>query len=420
VRPISSRRPQKVYPWLTPKVFPNPSEPVKRVAEFFDHYADWFAYVDEVVVTFATGNGDHILNYRGRRHWDDTFDWARYNCFGGPENNAHDHNLGWLTRVREGGERSDNPYMAGPMVIVSEAEMCYRDLAQIYTALRGEAASRGIRLKVVEYLEPGPEFCRSEWKTVRHPEAARGSADAGGNIATGLIDVCSTLNEDNRAYAAYPDGLAEGTPTAEFIAGQTAAFLRDFELDGVFLGNQFGLLGLWDPRNAPPATAERRAGVTRFFGQMRESLGEKLIYWQDSFWPPEVEDRAWAMDASNYALLDGILCSNFAVLVERTNVRPNIEGKLAISATNGGRPEVLFSVDFVDPWYWYRTYLDDRRYFTFQHEVYREIGPRCDGVSFFANDTFGQFVMPQPLGETLTVVAEANGWTKGVSEQDTR
>lgn len=405
-----SSRPQKVYPWLTPKIFRDPAEPDKRVAEFFDHYAEWFSRADEVVLNFASGNGDHILNYRGPEHRDDTFDWARYNCYAGAETSAQDHNLNWLTRVREGGERSANPYMAGPMFVVNEATLSYRDLAGIYQSLRRAAESRGIRLKLLEYLEPGPEFCRSEWKTVRHPEAASGTADAGGNIATGLIDVCSQLRRDDRRYAAFPDGIPESTPTADFIAAQTAAFVQDFGLDGVFLGNQFGLLGLWDPANAPRPTPERRQGISYFFSRMRQSLGDRLIYWQDSFWPAEVEYRAWAMDEANYALLDGILCSNFAVLVERPNVRPNLESKLAISRRGGGTPEILFSVDFVDPWYWYRTYLDDRRYVEFQHEVYREIGPRCDGVSFFANDTFGHFVMARPLGETLAVVAEANGW----------
>jgi hypothetical protein len=34
--------------------------------------------------------------------------------------------------------------------------------------------------------------------------------------------------------------------------------------------------------------------------------------------------------------------------------------------------------------------------FQFQHEMYRKYGTRCHGVSFFANDTFGEFVMEGP------------------------
>ncbi|MDQ7992870.1 MAG: hypothetical protein AAGC63_15430, partial [Propionicimonas sp.] len=118
------------------------------------------------------------------------------------------------------------------------------------------------------------------------------------------------------------------------------------------------------------------------------------------------------MEPGNYALLDGIVCATFAVLAERLNVRPNLAGKLEIARRNGGSPEIVFSTDFVDPWYWYRIHLDDRRHFLFQHEVYRELGAECDGVMFFANDTFGHFVPPEPLAQTLAVVAEANGWAR--------
>ncbi|MDQ7992026.1 MAG: hypothetical protein REI45_05010, partial [Propionicimonas sp.] len=292
----SPSRIRKVYPWVTPKIFADPSDVPARTAQFFDHYAEWFGLADEVVLTVATGNGDHVLNYRGADHPEDTFDWARYNCYAGAENDPLRHNLNWLTRVREGGERSFNPYMAGPTFVVNEHRLDYRDLGRIYRAFREEADRRGIALTLLEYLEPGPEFCASEWKTLRHPEAAPGSADAGGTVASGLIDVCTTLAADDRAYAAYPDGIAEGTSTAEFIARQTAAFVTDFGLDGIQLGNQFGLLGLWDPRSAPPPSAERRAGVTRFFTLMRAQLGSRRIYWQDSFWPAAVEDEAWGME----------------------------------------------------------------------------------------------------------------------------
>jgi hypothetical protein len=70
----------------------------------------------------------------------------------------------------------------------------------------------------------------------------------------------------------------------------------------------------------------------------------------------------------------------------------------------------LFSFDFVDSWYAYRVYLDLHPMFQFQHEVYPKYGPRCDGASFFANDTFGQFVMKGPLEETFKVVAQTHGW----------
>jgi hypothetical protein len=400
---------------LTPKVFPNFDDPSPRVREFFDHYRPLFRLADRVVIAFAAGNGDHILNYPGREGWSATFDWARYNCFvpGGDAARMR-HNYDWLIRAREGGEHSYNPFMAGPMFIVSEQVMNYEVLKRIYDAFRIEAQVRGIDLQILEYLEPGPEFCACEWKTVRHPEGAQGNADAGGHVVQGVIDVTSHLKADAQPYAAYPKGIPGGTNTGEFVINQIDAYTRDFELDGVFLGNQFGLIGFWHPDNAPPATPARRDGIKRFFHDLRRKLGQRTIYWMDTYWPADMEIEKWSMSEENYAQLDAVMMSNFAVIVERTQVVPNLESRLRIAQKFGGRPDTMFSFDFVDPWYWYRTYLDDRKNFLFQHDVFRKHGHRTQGMWFFANDTFGHWVMPGPLGETSRVIAEALG--KAVEE----
>jgi hypothetical protein len=185
------------------------------------------------------------------------------------------------------------------------------------------------------------------------------------------------------------------------------------ELDGVFLGNQFGLIGFWDPKNAPELSPARRDGIARFFHGLRQAMGERLVYWMDSYWPAEVEMAAWGMEPKNYAMLDAVMCCNFAVLVKPDQIVPNLESKLRLRE-QFGKPDVLFSLDFVDPWYWYRVYHDEglRDVFALQHEIYRGHGARCQGASFFANDTFGHWVLPQPLNQTLAVVAEAHGWKR--------
>ncbi|MDF2709959.1 MAG: hypothetical protein K0R62_5611 [Nonomuraea muscovyensis] len=230
--------------------------------------------------------------------------------------------------------------------------MDYERLAGCYAAVRAEARRRGLRVSLLEYLEPGPEFCRSEWKTVRHPEVAASVADAGGHLVPGVIDVTAPLAADTRRYAAYPGGIPAGLPAGDFVAAQPA----DFGLDGVLLGNQFGLIGFWHPDNAPPLTPGRSAGIERFFLRLREAMGERLVYWMDTHWRAEVERSAWGMTDTAYATLDAILVSTFAVPVERTEIVPNLLSKAAL-----GGPRPLLGLDFVDPWYWYRTYLDDRR-----------------------------------------------------------
>ncbi|WP_426225766.1 hypothetical protein [Pseudarthrobacter sp. DSP2-3-2b1] len=401
-----AREPLEACLWLTPKVFDDLTSPRSGVTAFFDHHRDWLSG-REVTLVFCAGNGDHILNYAGLNSWEETFDWARYNCYasdpGGPDAIARSHNLDWLTRVREGGERSFNPYSAGPMMILSEQKLDYTLLAGIYAAIRAEAASRGISVRLLEYLEPGPEFCRSEWKTGRHPEVSAAAADAGGHMISGVIDVTLPLHEDPAAYAAYPEGITSGLPAGDFVAAQSAAFVADFGLDGVMLGNQFGLVGFWHPDNAPELTPERAAGIDRFFARMRAELGTKQLYWMDTYWSVEVEKAAWGMSDAAYAALDAIMVSTFAVLVERTEIIPNLHSKSALGGPSGG-PRILMGVDFVDPWYWYRTHLDDRRTYLYQREVISKEGNCIDGISFFANDTFGHFVPHGPLSETLAAV----------------
>ncbi|MFI7448730.1 hypothetical protein ACIBQX_14635 [Nonomuraea sp. NPDC049714] len=402
--------------WITPKIFDDLREPAPGVAAFFDHHADWLAD-RPVTLVFCAGNGDHILNYRGLAGRRERFDWARYNCFalgpGGPAAMTRAHNLDWLTRVRDGGERSANPYSAGPMFALSEQPMDYDVLAGIYAAVRAEAERRGLRVNLLEYLEPGPEFCRSEWKTSLHPEVAASAADAGGHLVPGVIDVTALLSADSRTYAAYPGGIPSGLLAGDFVAAQTAAFTRDFGLDGVMLGNQFGLIGFWHPDNAPPLTPGRTAGIERFFLRLREAMGERQVYWMDTYWRADVERSAWGMTDAAYRSLDAILVSTFAVLVERTEIVPNLLSKAAL---NGPRP--LLGLDFVDPWYWYRTYLDDRRTYLYQREVLAAHATSVAGVSFFANDTFGHFVPEAELKSTLDVAVRASLIDKGGRRRD--
>ena len=405
-------KPVQVFiPWITPKIFPDFSNPTPRVAEFFDHYSGYIDLAETLVVNFAAGNGDQVLCYGGMDHWDEGFDWARYNWYqvGQKQALVMKHNLDWLTRVRDGGLRSSNPYSGGPNLIMSEQKLNYRLLAGIYQAFRDEAKRRGINLRLLEYVEPGPEFCQSVWKDHRHPECYNGVNNPTSRPHE-IIDVTGVLNADRFAYAAFPAGIPAGMNTGAFVAAQSAAYVRDFGLDGILLGNQFGLKGFWHPDNAPEPTPERREGVREFFKGLRRAMGEKLIFWMDTYWPAEVEMKSWAMVEENYRQLDGVLCSNFAVIVERTQMVPNFESKLRIrSGDAGSKPDVIFTLDFVDPWYWYRTYLDHQKNFVFQQQIYQKHGKRLQGISFFANDTFGHFVFPAPLNETLRAVRAAHG-----------
>ena len=110
-----------VCPWVTPKVFASFEDPAPTVKAFVDHYAGLFENFDKIVLNFCTGNGDHILNYRGRSSLHENFDWARYNAYGTNDTAGRlAHNGEWLRRCVEGGETSYNPFLSGPAFILSE------------------------------------------------------------------------------------------------------------------------------------------------------------------------------------------------------------------------------------------------------------------------------------------------------------
>lgn len=394
--------------WLTPKIFDDLTQPADTVRKFFDHHREWLETFPAVVVNFCTGSGDHILNYSGDGATDETFDWGRYSCYVGDYTERRQYNQDWLHRVRDGAENSFNPYMTGPSLILNDEPMSYRKLEGIYAAFRSEAHRRGLDFKLLEYLDPGPEFCYADWKT-RHAEASAAPIDFPGAVVhQGPIDVLNTLHADDRRYALCPSGIAEGMNVGDFVIGQVDRFTHDMGLDGVYLGNQFALPGFWEPDKAPTPTPQRRAGIAAFFKKFRESMGNRLVYWMDTYWPVEVEIEKWSMSLENYAQLDAVMISNFAVIVERNQIPANIESRLRATKQLGGRPANLFSFDFVDPWYWYRIFNDDKRIYQLQRDLYRRFGSDCHGVSFFANDTYGHYVPESYLAETLKVIRDTH------------
>lgn len=381
-------------PWVTPKIFADITDPMPGVKAFFDHYKDYISAAEMTVLNFCTGNGDHILMYRGLDYMSDTFDWARYNRYPCDEGMTHyTHNLKWVQEAYEKSENLRGVRRQGPSFMTHDQIMDYATLKNIYTCFQEEAASRNLNFKLLEYLEPGPEFCKSVWKVDLHPE---------GTLER-VIDVCSTLDGDLHHYSAFPNGIPSGVNTGAFVIGQTGDYVDDFGLDGVFLGNQFALCGLWNPKDAPTVTAERVDGIKSFFRGLRERVGHKLIYWMDTYWPVEHEIKHWGMSEENYAQLDAVMVSNFAV-IKSDQIVPNLLSKYEVSQKFGGRPALLYSFDFVDPWYIYRTYIDLPDRYSLQRELFTKWGHYSDGITFFANDTFGFFVFEEPLRETYQII----------------
>jgi hypothetical protein len=108
--------------------------------------------------------------------------------------------------------------------------MTYRFLKTVVTILKeeGKKAFPEATIRVGETFDIGPEFALSDFKYNRHTEIC---TQTSGVDKLGFIDVTSVLKCDDRPYAAYPDGIPDGTLFSSFFGKQAQCFLSDMEFD---------------------------------------------------------------------------------------------------------------------------------------------------------------------------------------------
>jgi hypothetical protein len=91
-------------------------------------------------------------------------------------------------------------------------------------------------IKIGETFDIGPEFAKSDFKYKRHREICTGSI----LDKHGFVDATALLSGDTRSYAAYPNGIPDGTPFGTFLGKQCNVFLRDIGFDYLWLSNGLG------------------------------------------------------------------------------------------------------------------------------------------------------------------------------------
>lgn len=198
----------------------------------FDQWRPLIQNRDTVSVMLWTADGSEILDYN--RNLDDTFDWC---CFLGTAN-------GPLLREDQG--RDTSLHHCKQWYIEQPPVMTYRILKTIVQTLKeeGRRACPGAVIRVGETFDIGPEFSVSDFKYRRHTEISSGTKLDG----CGFVDATALLHADERAYAAYPNGIPEGTPFATFLGKQAHVFLQDMGFDYLWLSNGLGFSAEpWDP-----------------------------------------------------------------------------------------------------------------------------------------------------------------------------
>lgn len=199
-------------------------EGIQRVCK--ELFAQWLPLTrdaKQISVLLWSADGSEILDYAGKL--DDEFEWAKY--IGGANSpvapNSGPESLSLHERPYY---YTDNPPV-----------MTYALLKQIIEALRSAGTTiTGKPIRIGATFDPGPEFAKSSFKYQRHPETCTGNT-----MGKGTFLCCySVLHGDMRSYAAYPEGIPEGTPFGMFFGRQCQCFLTDLGFDYIWFSNGFG------------------------------------------------------------------------------------------------------------------------------------------------------------------------------------
>ena len=346
--------PQTVMLFATPKFISDFSRPEEDIARFFEHYSSLTSRMEETVVVFAVGNSDHILEYRGEDHWDDLVEWARFT------------------------EHALYP--------VFDQTLDYHQLRGIVRAFRSEAARLGLNVKIVDQIEQGLEFTPNDFKTRRHPECTMST-----NGIYASFDIRAPLTGDAFKYASAPGGIEAGTQCGEFLVDQMGRYVEDLDFDGILYGNQLGTRGQWRPEWGPGYSADEAAAIRTFMQDSRRALGEKDLIWFDSYNTVEVERDFFSFPTDAYQYFDYVIASGFCIITETNQYLATLKSKLRLD----GRARILATLDYVDPWYRYKSMTEFPSESRRLEEIAITYRYWIGGIVFFANDGEGELVPRQ-------------------------
>ncbi len=192
--------------------------------EIFTQWRPLVKDAETVSVMMWTADGSEILDYSGSL--EDSFEWCYF--------------VGQAQLpFEEGGRLDENLHKKKYLYTDEPPVMTYGVLKRIVSTLKqvGKEFFPNTTIRVGETFDIGPEFAISEFKYKRHSEITEGSSSCD---RFGFVDCTALLHADSRRYAAYPDGIPEGTPIGAFLGRQANILLRDMGYDYLWLSNGFG------------------------------------------------------------------------------------------------------------------------------------------------------------------------------------
>lgn len=238
----------------------------KTCSDIFEQWRLLLKNREEISIMLWVGDGSEILEYDGDLN--KTIEWA---YFIGTAN---------LPLATEEDDAALGLHEKKRLYIENPPQVTYATLKTIIQAFKeeGKRFYPNSKIRIGETFDIGPEFAISNFKYKNHTEICSGTA----LDRLRFVDSTSLLNADNKAYAAYPNGIPQDTPFATFLGKQTKIFFEDMGFDYIWLSNGLGfsadpwsLTGkIFDGKNFYPEklgnTSEK---VFDFWKLFREAVG---------------------------------------------------------------------------------------------------------------------------------------------------
>jgi hypothetical protein len=170
-------------------------------------------------------DGSEILTWKG--DLTEKFEWARYIGCCNTKARSYDHTI--------------DPRRIACIYTENPVEFTYGDVKRIISAFHLIGRDEfGLRMVIGATFDPGPEFAESAFKFELHPEIMGRGEEADIGATVWMIRSWSHLKADAVRYAAYPQGIPEGTPFGEFFGRQCQSYLSALGFDYIWFSNGFG------------------------------------------------------------------------------------------------------------------------------------------------------------------------------------
>lgn len=257
------------------------SDYIRQVIEtVYDQWRPLIKDREVISIMLWTADGSELLDYAGKP--EDSFEWCKF--IGGASNP-----LATEEDVKAGTYIHHRRYL----YIDEPPVMTYGILQEIVATIKevGKRLYPNATILVGETLDIGPEFAVSDFKYTRHPEVTTLKAQCDGK---GFLDCSKTLKGDDRPYAAYPNGIPDGTPFGTFLGKQAQIFLTDMGFDFLWLSNGVGF-------SAYPWTAEGAILTGETFHTENFAAAKKQLF---DFWlllRKEMPDFPIQVRGTNYS-----------------------------------------------------------------------------------------------------------------------